>query len=534
MTNTESANSNKFIAQDRTESALSNSVFVAVYIWPGFFGSVFLAIGSLGVGWFPLTANALEWSWVNFLQTDALGQSLARAFVVVGAALLLQAWLIVGIDALHNKISNLKTMYVALAAWCLPLIFTPPLFSRDVFSYYMQGKLQLAGYNPYETGVALVPGWFQSGVDPLWGEAPTPYGPAFLLIEKFIANLSGNSALTGALWFRFTALVGVAILAVGIPYLARQHGVSDVSALWLGAMNPLVIMHFVAGAHNDALMVALVVLALVFGLNQRWILASVLATLALGIKPVAIVILPFLAYLSAQHFVTEHSTAKEIWRTRIKYGLRIGLVSAITLVTMSFLAGVGALGWLSALGTPGTVKSWLSPFTAIGMGFGQFMVLLGFENRVDFYVTITRAIGSLVMALIVMFLFLKPQGRSATRGAAFAFCTLVAFGPVIQPWYLLWGIPLLAASGLSHRYVRAAVIVIAAFTIHGIANSSATTDTFMDLSDGLAILLAVVVLAIAALASPHERQLILGDKSESGIKPITSSQITLHEKMIIR
>ncbi len=508
------------------QSVLTSSkrLFVAVYIWPGFFGSTFLALGSLGVGWFPLSAQALEWSWVNYLQTNSLGQSLARAFVVVGAAFLLQSWLIVGIDALHNKIADVRILYIALTAWCLPLIFTPPLFSRDVFSYYMQGKLQLAGYNPYETGVALVPGWFQSGVDPLWGEAPTPYGPAFLLIEKYVALLSGDSALTGAIWFRATSLIGLIILAIAIPYLARQHGVSDSSALWLGAMNPLVIMHFVAGAHNDALMVALVVLALVFGLNKRWILASFIATLAIGIKPVAIVVLPFLVYLAVE----------SNWVSRIRQAIKTGLVSAITLITISFVAGVGPLGWLSALGTPGTVKSWLSPFTAIGMGFGQFMVLLGFDNRIDYFVTITRAIGSLVLAIVLVFLVLKPQGRSSTRGAAFAFCALVTFGPVIQPWYLLWGIPLLAASGLSHRYVRTAVIVISAFTIHGIANSSATADTFLDLSDGLAILLAVIVLAVAALASPHERQLILGDKSENGIKPQTPEQIEAHERMIIR
>lgn len=512
--------STPFIAQPKL---INRIPFVAVYVWPGFFGSLFLAIGSLGVGWFPLSANALDLALVNYLQTNPLGQSLARAFVVVGAALILQAWLIVGMDSLHNKIANLKILYVTLFFWCLPLVFTPPLFSRDVFSYYMQGKLQLAGYNPYNSGVALVPGWFQSGVDPLWGEAPTPYGPAFLFIEKIVAFISGPSSLTGALWFRFVAIVGVAILAVSIPFLARQHGVSDISALWLGAMNPLVIMHFVAGAHNDALMIALVVLALVFALKHRWILAALLATFALGIKPVAIVVLPFLAYISAE----------SSWISRIRQGLKIGLVAAVTLFSLSYLAGVGPFGWLSALGTPGTVKSWLSPFTAIGMMFGQFMNLLGFGNQIDYFVSITRGIGSVVMAITLMYLVFKPEGRSATRGAAFAFAALVVFGPVIQPWYLLWAIPLIAASGLSHKYVRLVVIVIAAFTIHGIANSSATTDTFMDLSDGLAILLAAAILAVAALASGHERQLIIGDKSERGIKPETPDQLTLHEKMVI-
>jgi len=496
---------------------------VAIYVWPGFFGSTFLAIGSLGVGWFPLTAQAFDWAIIDFLQSDQLGQSVARAFVVVGAALLLQAWLIVGIDALHNKISEIRVLYVALFSWCLPLIFTPPLFSRDTFSYFMQGKLQLAGYNPYESGVALVPGWFQSGVDPLWGEAPAPYGPAFLLVEKVIAQISGDSALTGALWFRATALFGIVILAIGIPYLARQHGVSDISALWLGVMNPLVIMHFVAGAHNDALMIALVVLALILGLKQKWILASIMATLALGIKPVAIVVLPFLVFLNSSNN----------WSNRLTQALKISAVCFTSLLMISWLAGVGPFGWLNALSTPGAVKSWLSPFTAIGLIAGEILNLIGFTNQSDIAVTITRSIGSVVMVLAIAYLVFKPEGRSATRGTALAFVALVVFGPVIQPWYLLWAIPLVAASGLSHRYVRLTVVIIASFTIHGIANSSATTDTFLDLSDGVAILLAIVVLSIAILASPHERQLIMGDASERGIEPQTDTEITLNKKLMI-
>jgi alpha-1,6-mannosyltransferase len=271
-------------------------------------------------------------------------------------------------------------------------------------------------------------------------------------------------------------------------------------------------------------MAALVVVSLVFGLKHNWFMAAVLATLALGIKPVAIVVLPFLAYISAQ----------SNWASRIKQGLKIGFVSATTLFTMSLIAGVGPLGWLAALGTPGTVKSWLSPFTALGMMFGNFMELLGFGNRIDFYVGITRAIGSIFLAVTVMYLILKPESRSATRGAAFSFSALVIFGPVIQPWYLLWAIPLIAASGLSHKYVRVVVIVIAAFTIHGIANSSATTDTFLDLSDGVAIILAAAILGFAALASPHERQLIIGDKAERGIKPETPEQNLLYQQMVIR
>ena len=56
---------------------------------------------------------------------------------------------------------------------------------------------------------------------------------------------------------RLLALAGVALIVWALPRLARRCGVSPVSALWLGAANPLLIFHLVAGIHNEALMLGL-------------------------------------------------------------------------------------------------------------------------------------------------------------------------------------------------------------------------------------------------------------------------------------
>jgi hypothetical protein len=69
------------------------------------------------------------------------------------------------------------------------------------------------------------------------------------------------------------------------------------------------------------------------------------------------------------------------------------------------------------------------------------------------------------------------------------------------------------------------VLVIAAFTIHGIANSSATADTFLELSDGIAMILAGITLGVVMLASTTERSLILGDNTEQDMLPTTQSEI---------
>jgi alpha-1,6-mannosyltransferase len=488
-----------------------------IYALPGFLGSTFIAVGALGVGWFPLSADILQWKLIDFVQTETIGLALTRSFVVVGAALILQAWLVVGVDALHGKILRLETIYFSLIAWMLPLLAAPPLFSRDVYSYFMQGKMQLAGNNPYESGVSVVPGWFQSGVDPLWGDAPTPYGPVFLLIEKAIAGISQDSALVASYLFRLASVIGVVFICVSIPFLAKAHGISPISAAWIGVMNPLVLMHFVAGSHNDALMVGLICIAMVIALRGHFVLGVVVATLALGIKPVAIVLLPFLALIAAGSGAS--------WVRRARYGSIAGLIALSTLFITSALAATGPFGWIGSLSTPGTVKSWLSPTTAIGMLIGEPIRLLGLGNVVETSVGITRLIGSIVLAIVLVMLVIRPAGRSATRGVALSFVALVVLGPVVQPWYLLWSIPLLAVTGLSHKQIRLMVIAIAAFTIHGIANSSATADTFLELSDGIAMVLAGLTLGLAMLASTRERSLILGDNNEQDMLPTSPAQL---------
>lgn len=491
-------------------TATQKSWWVSAYALPGFLGSIFMSLGSLGVGWFPLSIDALKWPLVNYLQTQTVGLALSRSLVVVGAALLLQAWLVIGIDTLHSKTVSLNELYATLAIWIAPLIFAAPLFSRDVYSYYMQGRLQLDGHNPYESGVALVPGWFNSGVDPMWADAKTPYGPGFLLIEKAVAFICGDSSFAASYMFRLIGVASVAVLAIGVAKLAALHGIDSANAVWVSVLNPLVIMHLVAGSHNDGLMVACAVLSLVYAAQHKFVLASIVATASLAVKPVGIVLFAFIAL---------SMTESTRFRDRVYALIKVSVIGGAALITFSYFANVGPLGWLGALSTPGAVRSWLSPMTGLGMASGQFLTLLGFMDAMNWTIPFFRFIGSVTLAITLVYLAVKPNGRTAARSAGYAFAALVALGPVVQPWYLLWAIPLLAASGLTRHQLRTLIIIICAFTIHGIANTSATADTFIEFSDGLAMVAAALTLGLAIYASPRERELILGDHHERALFP---------------
>ena len=507
------------------------------YGLPGFAGSLLLAVGAFGAGWLPLRTGLLDVVYVEMLRGTPAGQLLSRAIVFVGVALLLQAWLVLGYDLFADQISgapddrassitlNPATMSAILAAWCLPLLLSPPLFSRDVYSYYAQGRVMELGQDPYSTGVADVPGWFQDGVDPMWGETPTPYGPLFLLVSRGVANFAVDQPALAALVFRLIALIGVVLLAVYVPRLAFLHGIDPGRALWLGVLNPLVIMHFVAGAHNDALMAGLIAMGLCLAAERRAAWGAAVISLGAAIKPIAFLALPFVGLSWAG--------LRSGWGRRIGAWVMTAVVAGAVFVAISIVAGLG-WGWIGALTTPGEVRTWLSPATALGMLSGAAIEGLGLTDNGDIAVTVVRLLGTLLGVGAVAWLVLKPEGRSPTRGAALAFTAVVVLGPVIQPWYLLWFLPLFAATGLSPTQLRWIIILVAGFSIHAMAESSSTQDNLFELSDALAIVAAFAIVALVLLVSPRERRLMFGSALSHGLVPATPVDESRAEQAVFR
>lgn len=130
-----------------TDTGRRHSFFVH-YVVVGLVGSILLAIGAFGVGWLPVNTSLHGNPVVMALRTPGVGVALARFCVIVGMALILQAWLVLGYDVLRGKVRSLPALWWTLAAWSAPLILTPPLFSRDAYAYFTQGKLLIEGSTP--------------------------------------------------------------------------------------------------------------------------------------------------------------------------------------------------------------------------------------------------------------------------------------------------------------------------------------------------------------------------------------------------
>lgn len=471
---------------------------------PGFVATALIAVGAFGVGWLPPSSEVNDNPLVSLVRTTTAGSLAARALVVIGLAMLLQAWLLLGAHLRDARTTgdpgSRGPLMILLATWTLPLVLAPPIFSRDAYSYYVQGRVFASGEDPTVVGVSVIPGWFEDGADPMWVESPTPYGPVFLLIERAVTQIAHPNAYLGALLFRLVALAGLALVAYFVPVLARSNGVEPGVAVWMGVLNPLVLLHFVAGAHNDALMVGLVVTGLALACQRRCLWGAVAIGLAASVKPIAIVALPFVGLLWAGR--------ASGWWPRIRAWFVSGLVALAVIVSALLLAGVGSGMLRAAFGTPSGVLTWLSPTTALGQLAGYATTAAGLTTDLAPALAIVRGIGTLAALGVIAWLILTPDRRSPVRGAGIAFAALVILGPVLQPWYLLWALPLLAASGVDVRLHRIIVLLTAFFTVHAMIESSTNADNQFAAADLITFTVSALIVVAIMLGSRTERRLI--------------------------
>ena len=388
----------------------------------------------------------------------------ALACSYAGIGLIVLCWVLIGRLAAPGRPRRLSRSQLShtLAMWAVPLLVTPPIFSRDMYSYLAIGSMMVNGHNPYDSGPYDVLGdsdAYAHQVDVRWQHTPSPYGPVYLLITKAIVTVAGDNVVVGVLLQRLVELVGVAMIVWALPRLARICGFDPVAALWLGALNPLVLFHLIGGGHNEALMLGAMLAGLVIGLERSMIAGTVLISLGVGIKATAGMTLAFLVIMLALR-------AGGRWRDLLRCGVQVGVVAVLTFSACTALAGVG-IGWIAALGAPGSVRSFLSVSTTLGVGAGEAGLLLGLGDHTQAALDVMQPVGTAIGSIIALIIMWQCWQRriNPVLGLGMALGAFVLLSPVIQPWYLLWAVLPLAASTADPRIRMGAVWLTVLFSV---------------------------------------------------------------------
>ncbi|KZS75215.1 hypothetical protein A4G29_24025 [Mycobacterium kansasii] len=482
-------------------------------------GTVLMGIGALGAGARPVVQDPTF--GVRLLNLPSRIQTVSLTMTTTGAVMMALAWLMLGRFALGKRKMSRGDLDRTLVLWMLPLLIAPPMYSKDVYSYLAQSQISRDGLDPYRVGPASGLGLghvFTLSVPSLWRETPAPYGPLFLWIGRGISALTGENIVAAVLCHRLVVLIGVALIVWATPRLARRCGVAEVSALWLGAANPLLFMHLVAGIHNEALMLGLMLTGVEIALRgidlvdageatrlmpASWrpgadweplamlLGGSILITLSSQVKLPSLLALGFITMALAYRY---GGTIKAL----LLAGGGMAAVSLSVMAIVGWASGLG-FGWIYTLGTANVVRSWMSPPTLLALGTGQVGILLRLGDHTTAVLSLTRAMGVLIIMVMVCWLLLAVfRGRlHPIGGLGVALGITVLLFPVVQPWYLLWAIIPMAAWATRTGFRVAAIVIT---LIVGIFGPTANGDRFalFQIIDAT-LASAIIVLVLIAL-----------------------------------
>src|SRR5690349_18793832 len=383
----------------------------------GALGAVLITAGGLGAGSTRLhdpLLESLHLSWLRF------GHGLVLSSVLLwgGVAVMLFAWLWLGRSVIDGSARE-YTMVATAGFWLAPLLLSVPVFSRDTYSYLAQGALLRDGFDPYLVGPIENPNSLLDNVSPIWTTTTAPYGPAFILIAKFVTMLVGDDVIAGTMLLRLCMLPGLALLIWAVPRVARHVGADTAAALWICVLNPLVIIQLMGGVHNEMLMVGLMMAGIALCFGGRCVAGVTLIGVAVAVKATAGLALPFMVWVWARALQQRRGYSPV--KAFLVATASCVVVFAAVFAVLSVAAGVG-LGWLTALAGSVKIINWLTVPTAIA-NFTN--AVIGLVIPVNFYAVldILRIVGIAIIAISAPVLWWRY--RRTDRDALMGIATLM-------------------------------------------------------------------------------------------------------------
>ena len=392
-----------------------------------------IAVGSFGAGATRYRGGLLRAAGLEHLSYGH-GRALMDVLLTAGIFGLVLSWVL-----LWKTRPSLTQVRRSVCWWAGILALSAPILSRDVYSYLMQGAMLRDGFDPYSEGAAVNPGPYLWEVSHDWRNTTTPYGPLHLGMGKAVTWLVGENVTLGLVVYRLISLAGFALIMWALPRIAKQIGGDPALALWLGAANPVMLLHLIGGMHNEAVMVGLVSVGLLRCLRSRWCTPGIaLIALAVSLKATAAVALPFVVWLMVKRRSATTLGAAGMLVACGAWALAVN-VAVIQLVTW---ASGTTWGWLEEITGNSKVINPLAGPTLAAELITPVLQLVDDTFRYNTALTWTRTIFSALMLVglaVVWWIFRPRRGedyeRRAVAGTTAAYAVAFATNAVTLPWY---------------------------------------------------------------------------------------------------
>jgi len=404
--------------------------------------------------------------WIGL---DRLTRTELTVLSIVLVAAILVAFFVVLMEARRGRL-RVAPVFIAAAMSLALSVAAPVVLSRDVYSYAAYGRMYALHHaNPFVRAPSEFPmDPFVMVASPAWIDTRAVYGPAFVLAGGGISRLWAASPGATILAFKVLAgmgaLLATVLAASAAGSIRSRHGAGDSERRPEGAalaaaavgLNPVMVMHTVGGAHNDALIAACLAGALVLAVH--WTKGEGTDRGAIRPPPLGVTLLLTLAGLIK--VVVFPVLLVWLWilygasaRNRRTVGVAVHGAVAVALslaLSAPFLDSVRALGSLLRLTS---VEGWASPARLVARGARALGDAIGGAGVANAFGKLV-VVGFLAVFAAVLIRFLgRPDpdrwGDAAGEWAnAWALATvgLALSIPYLLPWYAAWFLPFLAVT----------------------------------------------------------------------------------------
>ncbi len=351
---------------------------------------------------------------------------------------LVLVWLFFLHGLLYHRFSrasgaSLKHVLGITVLLALPIVLMYPINANDIYRYVIRGLISSRyGVSPF----IYTPSDFGDKLYPLlageWASATSPYGPVWEIVASVLTSFGQDDLLANLILFKLIgglSLVASSTILWAIFTNQRKdpsesyHRRIAYTILW--AWNPALILTFVGNAHNDALMVTVLILGWLIVILRYHGLGLLIMLLAALIKPIALLALPLILVTA--------------WREMKDRRSRIA-------VLLWFLGG-GLLVTLVAFwpfGSPAVLLGRLLREASASASFSLSALLILLTREVGWMVPFNAISLTVTIIFTLFYLWLLWRtwgGTSPVRGVASAFWGYVIQALNFRIWYAVWPFP---------------------------------------------------------------------------------------------
>lgn len=314
---------------------------------------------------------------------------------------------------------------IAIAARLI-LLFAVPQLSNDFYRFIWDGEMLVSGINPYahipNDLISQQPFYADLYMRTLWrgmGELSQSHYSCYPVLNQLLFALPAylfDSIQANVIFYKLMLIaadIGIVIVGKKILDFLKKPA----HLIWLFALNPFVILEFSGNLHFEGVMILFILIGFYALLKNNWLFASFGFAMAIQIKLVPLIILPFML-------------------KKLKWQAALGFLAAtLFLVIALFLTLMNASFFNNMMAS---INLYFQTFEFNASVFNLFreysLSSLGYDNIAKDGPLLSKISTTLILLMALFRSYLVP--RDLFTSALFALAIYYVFATTVHPWYV--------------------------------------------------------------------------------------------------